>query len=62
MTAEQADYINFVVTGVKRNGQRFKLCYSPKGLTTALGINLWRGSVWGVLPTGRRKLLKRIYN
>jgi hypothetical protein len=59
---DPADYSSFVVTGVKCNGQRFKLCYGPKGLSTALSINLWRGSVWGVLPTGRRELLKRVYN
>ena len=51
----------FHVTGREAaSGRRFRLIYKdPKW---AFGINLWCGSVWGVLPTGKRKLLKRVYN
>lgn len=31
--------------------------------TYALGINLWRGNVWGIRrDNGKRKLLKRVAN
>ena len=50
----------FHVTGINRNGKRFKLVYSS--LYMAMSINLYRGSVYGVLDNGTRKLLKRVYN
>ena len=52
--------IRFDVTGVDRNGRRFKLSY--KEPQWALGINLWNGSVWAVLPDGKRKLVRRVWN
>lgn len=54
------NYIKFDVTGVDRNNKRFKKTYSDPRF--AFGINLWRGSVWGVTIEGTRKLLKRVYN
>lgn len=54
------DYIKYDVTGITSSGKRFSLRYSSSAL--AFGINLWCGSVWGVLPSGKRKLLKRVYN
>ena len=50
----------FDVTGELVNGGKFKHHYTMIGM--AMAINLWRGSVWGVLPNGTRKLLKRVYN
>jgi len=51
----------FHVTGVLRNGRRFKTM-KFSSYNTAICINLWRGSVWGVKEDGSRKLLKRSYN
>jgi len=54
------EYFGFVVTGVDRDGKRFVRFY--KDAKWAFGINLWRGSVWGVNTEGKRKLLKRVTN
>jgi hypothetical protein len=53
----------FLVTGTLRNGKRFSIKYSSSiaGLSTSLGINLWRGSVWGV-KDGKKTLIKRVWN
>lgn len=53
-------YIKFIVTGVDRSGKRFKLTYDKP--LWAFGINLWRGSVWGLLESGKRELLNRVFN
>ena len=53
-------YTSYIVTGVDRDGRRFKKQYSEP--RWAFGINLWRGSVWGMLKNGKRKLLRRVYN
>jgi len=48
----------FKVTGKDRNGKRFvidTLVYSY-----ACMINLYSGSVWAVLESGKKKLLKRV--
>jgi hypothetical protein len=53
------------VTGVLYNSTtRFKRTFSagPSGARFALGINLWRGSVWGVYADGTRQRLKSVYN
>lgn len=47
------------ITGLMTSGTRFKIVTS--NYSHAMGINLWRGSVWKVLD-GKRKLLKRVYN
>lgn len=52
--------VKFVVTGVDTSGRRFRLTYREP--QWALGINLWRGSVWAVMPNGRRRLVRRVYN
>jgi hypothetical protein len=57
--------VKFVVTGVLRDGRRFPAkTYDNDvgGRMTAFGINLWRGSVWGIDAEGKRFLLKRVYN
>ena len=59
-------YTKIIVTGVYyQTNKRFK----PKvyenniaGRLTAFGINLWKGSRWGLLPNGKRVLLQRVYN
>ena len=54
------DYVSFVVTGVDRNGKRFRIT-STSWLHVS-GINVWQGSKWGVLASGKRKLIQRISN
>jgi hypothetical protein len=51
--------MHYIVTGVDVRGKRFRLQYT--NIRWALGINLWRGSVWEV-SNGKRKLIKRVYN
>ena len=61
----QGTFKQFIVTGkLFRTNQRFKKIYNgtKSGYLTALGINLWNGSLWGVKPDGKRKLLKRVIN
>jgi len=53
-------YKTYHVTGVLRDGKRFR-CMVYHNYMMAVGINLWRGSVWEVTD-GKRKLLKRVYN
>ena len=48
------------VTGITTNGKRFKNIY--KVSFWAFKVNLYRGSVYGVLENGKRKLLKRVFN
>ena len=50
----------FIVTGKDRSDKRFKI--ETSSYTYACMINLWNGSVWAVLESGKRKLLKRVYN
>lgn len=49
----------YVITGVTASGKRFRI--ETTNQVHAMGINLYRGSVWEV-DNGRRKLLKRIWN
>ncbi len=55
-----------VVTGrLYRSNKRFKYVYdaSPEGYRTAMMINIWNGSVWGIGAfTGKKILLKRVNN
>lgn len=50
---------SYIVTGVDRDGKRFRKSYTNPHF--ALAINLWNGSVWQVRD-GKRKLIKRVYN
>jgi hypothetical protein len=56
------DFTKFVVTGrLYNSNKRFKHVYSD--WRTANMINLWNGSVWGILKsTGKRVRLKTVYN
>lgn len=51
---------SYHVTGITRDNKRFKLIYNS--LSYALGINLYRGSVWEVDEKGKRKLIRRVFN
>ena len=54
-------YKEFHVTGANVRGRRFKrMTFSS--FHAANMVNLWEGSVWGVTESGKRKLLKRVYN
>ena len=58
---ELKQFTKFIVTGISYNNKRFK----PKQYSdffTANCINLYNGSVWGLLPSKKRILLKRVYN
>ena len=55
------NFIKFEVTGTRRNGTRFKKMQFSS-FSAASMINLWNGSIWGVMENGKRKLLRRIYN
>src|SRR6187549_256618 len=50
----------FQVTGQMVRGGRFSHHYTMIGM--AMAVNLWRGSVWGILPNGKRQLIKRVFN
>ena len=52
--------MTYVVTGILRDGKRFRLQYADKA--TALSINLWCGTVWEVDERGKRKRIKAVYN
>ena len=54
--------IGFDVTGVTCDNKRFKRTYDASGYEWAMGINLWRGSVWARYDKGKRKLIKRVIN
>lgn len=51
----------YIVTGKDVYGKRFRQVYGSESLHFALGINLYRGSVWG-LYENKRILLKRVCN
>jgi hypothetical protein len=50
----------FVVTGKDRSGKRFKI--ESSSYSYVCMINIYNGSVWAVLDSGKRKLIKRVYN
>jgi hypothetical protein len=60
MTFNTTDFAGYIVTGVLTNGTRFRRL--TLNWHYANGINLWRGSVWGMKHDGHRQLLKRVYN
>jgi len=52
---------HYEITGVDKEGKRFKM--STKSHIQAMGINLWRGSVWFIKDgETKRKLVKRVWN
>jgi hypothetical protein len=48
----------YVITGILRNGTRFKPIYTD----TPWHYNIWNGTVWKVLENGKRKKIKEIIN
>jgi len=54
-------YVAFVATGTDREGKRNKP-YRSKQYLMVRGQNWWTKSVWGILPSGKRKLLYRVVN
>lgn len=51
---------NYIVTGVTIYGKRFRAIHT-NNIRHAMGINLYRGSVW-LEVNGKRTLIKRVYN
>lgn len=54
------DVASYVVTGIDCNGKRFRI--ETVSYLHWRGINVWQGSKWVVLKTGKRKLMARIVN
>lgn len=55
------EFIRYDITGVLyRSNKRFRSTYT--NYFYAMSINLWHGSVWGVMSNGKRRLLKRVVN
>lgn len=62
MTLEELNsFTSFIVTGVLYRGGRFPAIHTTN-FHYAMCINLWRGTVWGVLPNGRRRRIKQVCN
>ena len=55
------NFVKFEVTGVNSCGIRLKK-KTFYNFAAASMVNLYTGSVWGILENGKRKLLKRVYN
>lgn len=49
----------YIVTGVTRTGHRFRV--ETESLIHALGINLWKGTVWEIVE-GHRKKIRTVSN
>ena len=49
----------YLVTGVTRTGSRFRV--ETESLMHALGINLWRGTVWEIVE-GHKKKIRTVSN
>lgn len=64
ITMKLKDFVKFDVTGIDKNSKRFKLTYpgTANGYATANCINIYKGTMWGVLPSGKRILLKTVVN
>jgi hypothetical protein len=54
---DQKEGYKYLVTGVDRNGKRFRLCYT--NWVMAQGINLWSGRRW-LVRDGKRYLINKI--
>lgn len=58
------DFVKFQIVGTDKNNKRFNIQYSgnSEGYATAMNINLWNGSVYGILPNGKKIKLKSVTN
>jgi hypothetical protein len=53
--------LRYEITGVLyQSTRRFKIVSTS--LAYALGINLWRGTVWACHADGTRRIVNRVYN
>lgn len=50
----------YKVTGVDVYGKRFRMVFTNR--MHAMGINLFRGSVWEETSTGKWKRIKEVWN
>ena len=57
---DAGDFTEYHVTGVDTSGKRFKIV--TESWPYASGINLYRGTKWGVKPDGSRIRLTEVYN
>ena len=58
---DKSDFAYYEVTGITTDGRRF----DPMAYTTwfqAVGINVWRGTKWGVRADGTRVQLQTVWN
>tara|TARA_B100000579_G_scaffold129243_1_gene104298 strand:+ start:600 stop:887 length:288 start_codon:yes stop_codon:yes gene_type:complete len=46
----------YQITGTLRNGKRF----SPFNTTMPANYNIWSGTVWEIMPNGKRVMVQRI--
>lgn len=53
--------VSYKVTGVTRDGRRFKAIHT-KNYHYAMGINLYRGTVWYKDAEGKWRVLCRVWN
>ena len=59
-TKNQPEFVLYHITGLDFRGRRFKIVTAHA--MHAQGFNIYNGSIWGVLPNGKRRLLCRVYN
>jgi hypothetical protein len=55
------DFVEYHVTGVDRWGKRFR-CMRYEQWCWANRVNIYRGTKWGVLPSGRRVKIQEVWN
>ena len=56
-TVDQLKHM-YIITGTKQDGKRFH----PIRTRTPENYNIYNGTIWELLPNGKRKLIKRINN
>jgi len=53
--------IRYEVTGTRECGRRrFKII--TRCAWTCMCINIWRGTRWAVMPSGKRRVITRVFN
>jgi hypothetical protein len=53
---------SFFITGLYAYSTRRFKAIRTSSYIHAMGINLWRGSVWQLDSQGKRRLIKRVWN
>ncbi len=59
-TVKYPEFSSFAVTGIDRNGRRFKM--ESENYFYLRSVNVWQGTLWGVRKDGSRKALRKYYN